>query len=148
MTTLLLNETLVKFPLLSDGSERNSLSLILSKLASVMYTAQMRLSLSLTRPFHSSHSRWLAHFYYYRESQTIHFIYSHTYIFNINISSTGSRQESQIRHFTLLSLPFRAPHCGTHHSVPLVGLAKKSIKNLNTTEFQAFRIVKIFQWVI
>lgn len=109
MTTLLLNETLVKFPLLSDGSERNSLSLILSKLASVMYTAQMRLSLSLTRPFHSSHSRWLAHFYYYRESQTIHFIYSHTYIFNINISPTGSRQESQIRHFTLLSLPFRAP---------------------------------------
>lgn len=140
MTTLLLNETLVKFPLLSDGSERNSLSLILSKLASVCVCVPYIRTWAISF-FFLSHSCAVAHFYYYRESQTIHFIYSHAYIFNINISC-GIQTRVENTSFYASFSP-AAPHCGS-----LVLCAEKSIKNLNTTEIQAFRIVKIFQWVI
>lgn len=159
MTTLLLNETLVKFPLLSDGSEKQLVFDFVSKLASV-YQTKRDLSFSVSHNIHLPISLWLAvffsltpraHFYYYRESQTIHFIYTHTFSIS-HISCT--RQESKIRHFTLVSLTLSlyrsvlvALRCSLLFSCAL-RREKASIKNLNTTEFQAFRIVKIFQWVI
>lgn len=146
MTTLLLNETLVKFPLLSDG-KRNSFSLISFKnwilretihLTHTFFSFSFTLTLAICLFLYSLFS---SHFYYYRESQTIHFICSqiHAHIhFNINHHFFFSNWTSKNTSFYIFA---KRTHIHTHEK-------KRAHKNLNTTEFQPFRIVKIFPVVV
>lgn len=138
MTTLLLNETLVKFPLLSDG-KRNSFSLISFEIGQYAKRSILSLTHSLTLSpsiFLSDAFRSIfiiiANRRQYILSTHSHFNISHTFRSLLD-HRRGTRVKILLRHFT---------------SLRKNGWKKNErIKNLNTTEFQPFRIVKIFQWL-
>lgn len=137
MTTLLLNETLVKFPLLSDG-EKNSFSLISFEIGQYAKRSILSLTHSLSRRLSSPLMLFVPFLLLSRIADNTFYLHTHISISATHFALFWRSQTRDARKNPTTSFYFFAQKRVEKN---------ERIKNLNTTEFQPFRIVKIFQWL-